>query len=262
MTHNPKSNSLSGHRHFRAILIYGVILTSWGYTPSASGQVELCELYPIAVHIDSLANATPGDIIPDVLNGGRRGNFGWLTWRGSPRRQALVTSLTPPGNSAAYVNPDFRRDRIPSIGDWVQGKPGLANSRQVRNALNDLKAIQIKVPVWDRVRGRGFNVHYRIFSFALIHITDFRLPRDRRITARFLGFVTCGDQNFAPTVNAGGDQSITLPDPLTLVGAVTDDGLPAGAAMSTEWSLEDGPGDVSFGSPDTLITNRHVYRSR
>ena len=90
----------------------------------------MCELYPIALCIDSLADAKPGDKIPDILNGGRQGNVGWLTWRGKPGEPALVRSLTPPGNSKSYINPRFKKDRIVSIGDWVKGKPGLANTKQ------------------------------------------------------------------------------------------------------------------------------------
>ena len=238
----------------RSVFLYLFILTSWGYLPSASAQTEICELYPIALHVDSLANAEPGDEITDVLNGSQSGNFGWLTWAGSPSTPNLTTSLTPPGNSTTYINPDFPTDRILSIGNWVQGKPGVSNSKKVRDALDLLKTIDIRVPVWDQVRGQGANTDYRIFSFALIRILDYRLPGQSRITVRFLGFVTCGDQNFAPIVNAGGDQSITLPDPITLVGTVNDEGLPAGAPITTEWSLVDGPAEVNFGNQNSLIT--------
>ena len=221
----------------------------------AFGQDELCELYPIALCIDSLENAEPEDVIPDVLSGSQSGNFGWLTWAGSPSTPTLTDSLTPPGDSSSYVNPDFPTDHIPSIGDWVQGKPGVSNSKKVRNALDLLKTRDIKVPVWDQVRGQGANTDYRIFSFASIRILDYQLPGQSRISARFLGFVTCGDQNFAPIVNAGGDQAIVLPDPITLVGSASDDGLPAGAPVTVEWSLVSGPAAVDFGNPNALITS-------
>ncbi len=56
------------------------------------------------------------------------GNFGLLTWTGSPGEEALVTSLTPPGDSETYVNPDDPADHEVSVGDWIHGKPGVSNS--------------------------------------------------------------------------------------------------------------------------------------
>ena len=51
-----------------------------------------------------------------------------------------------------------------------------------------------------------------------------------------------------PLVNAGADQTITLPASATLAGTVTDDGLPAPpGAVSSAWSTVSGPGTVTFG---------------
>jgi len=148
-------------------------------------------LYPIALHVDSLTGVPVGGMIPDIYNGVQPGNFGWLTWAGSPSEPTLVTSLTPPGNSSTYVNPRNRNDHTVSIGDWVQGKPGVTNSDKVRKALDTLKQIDIVVPVWDRAIGRGNNSLYHVVRFARVRITDYRLPKQNRITARFLGFVDC-----------------------------------------------------------------------
>jgi hypothetical protein len=149
------------------------------------------DLYPIALHMDSLTGVPVGGIIPDIYNGAQPGNFGWLTWAGSPSEPTLVTSLTPPGNSSTYINPLSRNDHTVSVGDWVQGKPGVTNSDKVRKALNTLKQIDIVVPVWDRVRGRGNTSLYQVAGFARVRITDYHLPKQNRITARFLGFVDC-----------------------------------------------------------------------
>jgi hypothetical protein len=59
--------------------------------------------------------------------------------------------------------------------------------------------------------------------------------------------------NQAPTVNAGSDQTITLPSGATLDGTVTDDGLPGGTAATT-WSKVSGPGTVTFTNPNTIDT--------
>ena len=51
--------------------------------------------------------------------------------------------------------------------------------------------------------------------------------------------------NTPPVVNAGPDQTITLPEAVVLDATVTDDGLPSGA-LTIEWSQINGPGVVTF----------------
>jgi hypothetical protein len=53
--------------------------------------------------------------------------------------------------------------------------------------------------------------------------------------------------------NAGADQSITLPATASLVGAVTDDGLPGGG-LTTIWSRVGGPGTATFADEGALAT--------
>ncbi len=67
--------------------------------------------------------------------------------------------------------------------------------------------------------------------------------------------ITRAAPNQAPTINAGIDQTITLPDSANLNGAVSDDGLPAGAALTTTWTRLSGPGEVSFGDSAVTVTN-------
>jgi hypothetical protein len=114
-----------------------------------------CELYPIALHVSSLAGRPPGALIADVYNGNGPGNFGWLSWTGQPGEPRLAGSLTPPGDSQTYVNPADPKDRVVSVGDWVPGKPGVSNSRAVRDALDRLKTIDATLPVWDAAAGTG-----------------------------------------------------------------------------------------------------------
>ena len=60
--------------------------------------------------------------------------------------------------------------------------------------------------------------------------------------------------NQPPVVNAGPNQTITLPTNLvTLNGSVTDDGLPSGILTIT-WSQVSGPSAVVFSSPSTAVT--------
>ena len=74
--------------------------------PASSATSATCALYPIALQSQTLQNIAPNTIIPNILNGDQAGNFGWLSWAGSQNESTLVTSLTPPGNSQTYVNPD------------------------------------------------------------------------------------------------------------------------------------------------------------
>jgi uncharacterized protein YjiK len=64
-----------------------------------------------------------------------------------------------------------------------------------------------------------------------------------------------GPPNQAPNVNAGPDQTITLPANATLDGTVTDDGLPnPPGAVTTTWSKVSGPGTVTFTNPNAIDT--------
>jgi hypothetical protein len=65
--------------------------------------------------------------------------------------------------------------------------------------------------------------------------------------------------NQAPTVNAGTDQSVSLPTggnvDAVLNGTVSDDGLPAPADVTTTWSQVSGPGAVIFGDVNAEDTS-------
>ncbi|MBX3001654.1 MAG: choice-of-anchor A family protein [Caldilineaceae bacterium] len=161
------------------------------YVPVAAS----CDLYPIALNEGTLAGVIPGQILVDIYNGVQPGNFGWLTWTGSPNVPTLVRSLTPPGDSHLYENPYDPDDFIVSAGDWVQGSPGVSNSSDVRDALDLLKQEIITVPVWNQAEGQGNNANYRVSTFAQVQIIDYRLPNQNRISAQFLGYTSCG----APT---------------------------------------------------------------
>jgi hypothetical protein len=63
-----------------------------------------------------------------------------------------------------------------------------------------------------------------------------------------------GVANQPPSVNAGPDQSITLPASASLNGTVGDDGLQSPPALITNWSKVSGPGTVSFGNAGAVDT--------
>ena len=166
---------------------------------TASDTTRSCDLYPIALHSQSLTGVAVGDTIANIANGTQPGAFGWLSWSGSPSEPALVTSLTPPGDSATYTNPDAPDDHAVSIGDWVTSKPGVSDSSQMRQALDHLETLDITVPVWDAAIKNGANSRYRVAAFAQVRLVSYSLPGQNRISARYLGASNCGDVPPPPT---------------------------------------------------------------
>jgi hypothetical protein len=86
-------------------------------------------------------------------------------------------------------------------------------------------------------------------------IDDFRIY-SRALSAAEVNtlYTGAGPANTAPVVNAGNDASYTSGSAITLTGTATDDGLPAGSALSTAWSLVSGPGIAVIASPGALST--------
>ena len=66
--------------------------------------------------------------------------------------------------------------------------------------------------------------------------------------------VTVVPNNQPPTVDAGPDQIIELPDPAFLKGVITDDGMPHGSTITSTWSVVSGPGAVVFGNANAPVT--------
>jgi len=60
--------------------------------------------------------------------------------------------------------------------------------------------------------------------------------------------------NLPPTVNAGPNETITLPASASLNGAVSDDGLPAGSTVTSAWTKFSGPGAVAFANAASAVT--------
>ena len=67
------------------------------------------------------------------------------------------------------------------------------------------------------------------------------------------GATFSGAANTAPVVDAGPDQTITLPATAALLGAVTDDGVSTPLVIT--WTKTSGPGPVTFSSPNAASTN-------
>ena len=77
-------------------------------------------------------------------------------------------------------------------------------------------------------------------------------------TPKTVGFTVVDNAdaaNQAPVANAGPDRSVTLPNPASLDGSVSDDGLPNPPGSTTvSWSKVSGPGTITFGTPSATDT--------
>jgi hypothetical protein len=71
-------------------------------------------------------------------------------------------------------------------------------------------------------------------------VSDSQLSTSGDVTVSVQPAVTT--TNHAPTVNAGADQTITLPATATLTATAADDGLPTGSTLTYSWSVISGSG--------------------
>src|SRR6185295_14758594 len=93
---------------YYAAKVWGFVTFSVSLTLTLSPGAALgdsCDLFPIALPATQLSNAAPGSVVVDLSCGISPGNFGWITWGGSPSDTTLVDSLKPPGDSATYIDP-------------------------------------------------------------------------------------------------------------------------------------------------------------
>jgi RHS repeat-associated protein len=114
---------------------------------------------------------------------------------------------------------------------------------------------------WSKVSGPG-NVTFgsptsttTTASFSLAGAYVLRLTAsDGALQSSDTVTVTVFPPNNPPVVNAGPDQIITLPNPVSLSATATDDGQPAGSTLSFAWSVVSGPGTVTFAAPNAKAT--------
>lgn len=115
---------------------------------------------------------------------------------------------------------------------------------------------------WSQVSGRGTTtfeyplLSETVASFSAAGLYVLRLTAtDGDLTASGEVTITVGPENHAPLVDAGSDQSITLPNILTLNGSTSDDGLPVDSIIATNWTKVSGPGTVTFGNSNVTVTS-------
>jgi PKD repeat protein len=168
-----------------------------------------------------------------------------------------VTSPTPPPNQPPWANAGPNQTITLPAGATLNG------------VVTDdgLPAGAAVTSTWSRFSGPGAVNFANAASPATTATFDQAGTYVLRLTANDTQLTVFSDvtvtvnaaapTNQTPVVNAGSNQTITLPAGATLNGVVTDDGLPAGAAVTSTWSRFSGPGTVTFAnaaSPTTTAT--------
>lgn len=109
--------------------------------------------------------------------------------------------------------------------------------------------------------GRGYGNTFFRGEIAEVLVYAKTLTRDERkqlmgyLSAKYFGDPPAATPlNQAPSVSAGGDQTVTFPESVVLEGSATDDGLPSGR-LDLAWTKVSGPGAVTFAPPNQASTS-------
>ncbi len=167
----------------------------FSYDSVNATEKDFCEIYPIAL---------PYSLIKDGVSrhhqkiplGNSNGNYSWLSWSGKNDVNTLARGLVPPGSSNEYANPYDNSDNLVEVGDWVQGVPGVKNSKKLNTNLSKLIGKTIIVPFWDENVGSGAEFNYRIQEFGVVELTEYRLGGKGWLSFNFKEVTTC--YNVAP----------------------------------------------------------------
>ena len=172
-----------------------------------------------------------------------------------------------PDTVAVTAQPATAANRAPTVSAGANQSITLPTSTATLNgsASDDGLPGGVLVTTWSKVTGPGTV----IFADASATSTtaQFSLPGAYvlRLTASDGALSTSADvtvtvnpaagANQPPVVNAGSNQTITLPASASLSGTVSDDGLPGPpATLTTTWSMVSGPGTTTFADASALAT--------
>ena len=207
---------------------------------TAFGSLSYQDVAPPAGNLVlTFTGLDPGKLYELVFYG-HRNDFGWT-------RASLVTLFGAAGftnqSSAATDNPSAPGGTLFSgPGDDSTRLPSDNDNGYVARFVNIAAGSDGQVALsvsWDGVPGAEFRGKY---GNAL-------MLREQG------GGSPPPPTNQPPGVNAGPNQTITLPGSANLDGTVSDDGLPnPPGAVSTTWSKVSGPGTVTFGNANAVDT--------
>ncbi len=182
------------------------------------------------------------------------------------RLTAADGQLTASDDVIVTVNPQPPANQPPTVNAGADQTVTLPDSAALSGTASDdgLPAPPSLTTTWSVVSGPGAVTFGDVAalqttaSFSADGVYILRLTvDDGQLTASDDVIVTVNPQppaNQPPTVNAGADQTVTLPDSAALSGTASDDGLPAPPSLTTTWSVVSGPGAVTFGDAAALQT--------
>ena len=164
------------------------------------------------------------------------------------------------------VNP-IAANQVPTVAAGPDQSITLPNAATLDGTVSDdglPNPPGVVTTTWSQISGPGTVT----FADATAVDTTASFPVDGTYVLRLTaddGLLTAFDEltvtvnpiaaNQVPTVAAGPDQSITLPNAATLDGTVSDDGLPnPPGVVTTTWSQISGPGTVTFGDATAVDT--------
>ena len=165
-----------------------------------------------------------------------------------PSSSAFVRSLTwekgtTLADSTVEQGPDFQNP-------WLVRLHSISQSEKIILLVEDYSN-DLRYSLWDGERFKGdpailLESNIPVQNEIAFDLTEANVPRTGG-TGSF--------SNLPPTVNAGLDQTIFLPNDATLDGTATDDGFPdPPATVTTTWSKTSGPGTVTFGDSSQVNT--------
>jgi RHS repeat-associated protein len=178
------------------------------------------------------------------------------------RLTATDTQLSASDELTVIVNPANQPPTVSAGDDLTITLPDAANLRGSYND-DDLPEGASVAVAWSKVSGPGIvtfgaaqsaetTVAFSEAGTYVLRLTasDSALSRADDLTVT----VNPSLVNLPPNVNAGADQSITLPAKANLAGIASDDRQPAGSTLTVAWSKASGPGNVTFGNAAVATT--------
>nr|MBA2702657.1 PKD domain-containing protein [Blastocatellia bacterium] len=177
------------------------------------------------------------------------------------RLTAGDTELTSQSDVTITVQPENRAPIVNAGSDQIVSLPAAA---QLNGAAADdaWPAGSILSLSWSFISGPGSvsfdnpNSPSTIARLVVAGTYVLRLTAsDGELSSTDEVSITVIPPNQAPSANAGLDQAITLPNNTAdLNGTISDDGLPLGSSVLTNWSKVSGPGAVVFANPNVTVT--------
>jgi hypothetical protein len=167
-------------------------------------------------------------------------------------------------NSADVAITVIPENHAPTANAGADQSVTLPDSANLNGSASDdgFPAGSTLTTTWTKVSGPGTvtfgnpNVTVTTAAFSVAGPYVLRLTAsDSELTSSDDIEIIVIPENHAPTVAAGSDQTITLPNTASLSGTAVDDGLPAGSTLTVSWSKVSGPGLVSFSNPNAVTTS-------